>query len=97
MINGPVMTTEDPLLALHILKQALRELMRPEVLEKFVELRTHLEEDGMLDRYAYFLTQSELKDDCRYTKMAAHYFIEEHGDNVATLIRWLYENWASKV
>ena len=89
--------TTDPLLALHALKKALHNLMQPEVLEKFVELRANLEEGGMLDRYAYFLTQSEQKEDCRYTKMAAHYFVEEHGENVINLIRWLNDNWASKV
>ena len=89
--------TNDPLLALHALKKVLHHLMQPEVLEKFVELREHLEEGNMLDRYAYFLKESELKEDCRYTKMAAHYFLEEHGENVINLIRWLNDNWAGKV
>ena len=89
--------TDDPLLALHALKNALHHLMQPEVLEKFVELREHLEDGGMLDRYIYFLQKSELKEDCRYTKMAAYYFLEMNGDNVINLIRWLNDNWASKV
>lgn len=97
MIDKTSVGTQDPLLALHALKKALHHLMQPEVLEKFVELRQHLEQDGMLDRYVYFLQQSELKEDCRYTKMAAHYFLEASGDNVINLIKWLNDNWASKV
>lgn len=82
---------------LHALKSRLHQLVQPEVLSKLVELREELEKSDWLERYDYFKHHSELKEDCRYTKMAVHYFLEEHGDSVVNMIKWLNDNWAGKL
>jgi len=87
---------EDPLFVLHELKRRLEAFMCPEVLEKAADLLEHLKNDDMLDRYRYFSDHSISRSDCRYTKMAMNIFLKEEGEDVKSLIDWLYKNWAKK-
>ena len=90
------MSEDDALVVLNRLRKVLDTLIVPEVLEKMVELREELgDENGLLNRYEYLSEHAENKKDRRYTKMAKHYFLEEHGDNVVSLIKWLHINWAA--
>ena len=90
------MKEDDALIVLNRLRTVLEELLVPEVLNKMVELQEELgDKDGLLNRYDYLSEHAENKKDCRYARMAKHYFLEEHGDNVISLIKWLNDNWAA--
>jgi len=90
------MVEQDALVVLNRLRSALDTLLVPEVLEKLLELKEELgDENGMLNRYEYLSEHAEYKEDCKYTKMSKHFFLEEHGDNVILLIKWLHKNWAA--
>lgn len=87
----------DMLLVLSRLRGSLDALLKPEVLEGLVELKEVLGGDNdLLARYDWFSNNSEFGKDCRYAKMARHYFLEENGDNVIRLIKHLYDNFTSK-
>jgi hypothetical protein len=86
---------DDILKELNRLRLALKSFMTPEVLDKFASLMDNLGNDGgLVERYAFFAEHSENGPDCRYARMAKHLFVEENGDNVVEIIKWLYHNWA---
>lgn len=92
------MNDTDPLLVLNRLRVVLDVLLVPDVLDKLLSLREELgNEDGLLNRYKYLSEHAVEKENCRYTKMAKHYFLAEHGDNVILLINWLHENFTAKL
>lgn len=90
----------DILLELNHLRKILNGILKPEVLDKLVDLQEQLgadDEQCMLNRFDWFFHNSENKENCNYTRMARHLFIEESSDNVVELIKWLYENWAKEL
>lgn len=92
------MPDTDALIVLNRLRRALDTLLVPDVLDKLLSLREELgNDDGLLNRYQYLSEHAVERENCRYTKMAKHYFLEEHGDNVISLIKWLHENFAAKL
>jgi len=91
-------TSDEVMKQLAKLRTALKEFMTPEVLGKFADLLEELGSDeSYVERYEFFAEHSENKEDCRYARMAKHYFLEESGDNVINLLEWLYNNFAKKV
>ena len=89
--------SDDVLLNLNTLRLALKSFMKPEVLGKFADLVDEMGGDqGLVERYDFFSKNSENGSDCRYARMAKHYFLEERADNVAKLIVWLHNNWAKE-
>lgn len=92
------MNDTDSLLVLNRLRVVLGALLVPDVLDKLLSLKEELgDEEGLLNRYQYLSEHAVERENCRYTRMAKHYFLEEHGDNVISLINWLYENYTSKL
>jgi hypothetical protein len=85
----------DVLLEMNHLRKILDNFMRPDVLDKIVELQEELgDNNSLLERYDWFLQNSEFKEDCAYAKMSKNLFLVEHGDNMINLIKWLYNNFA---
>lgn len=86
---------KDVLVEINKLRIVLEQILVPEVLDKLVQLQEELgDESGFVNRYDWFLHNSEYKSDCAYTKMAKNLFLAEHGENVVDLIKWLYNNFA---
>jgi hypothetical protein len=91
------MEENDMMLVLERLRSSLDDFFKPETLDGFLKLREALGGDsGLVARYKWFSENSELGSNCRYAKMAKHYFLEENGENVIMLIKYLYDNFASK-
>jgi hypothetical protein len=89
------MDDSDVLLRIATLREDLKELLKPEVLNKLVDLVEDCgPENSMLERYKYFCEHAENGKDCRYAAMAKKFFLEDKADQVAKDIQWLYENWA---
>ena len=86
----------EPLLNLAVLRDNLRRMMDPKVLEQFAKFLedTGNEDTSMLQRYKWFVENSENGEDCRYAEMAKQFFITDQADNAAQAIIWLYHNWA---
>lgn len=80
---------------LNLLRKDLETFLRPEILSKLVTfLDTVGSDESMLARYVWFSENSENGEQCRYAAMAKHFFLENKARDVATQIKWLYENWA---
>lgn len=89
---------DENLVKLNKLRKALKDFMTPEVLSKFADLLEEIGKDGsLLERYVFLCDISEHGENCAMAKRARYYFLEESGENVIDLIKWLYKNWASKI
>jgi hypothetical protein len=86
---------DDILLELATLRENLKDILRPEVLNKLVDfIEACGSDNSMLERYKYFCETSEDGPDCRYAAMAKKFFLEDRAKGVAETINWLYENWS---
>lgn len=86
---------DENLVKLNKLRKALKEFMTPEVLSKFADLLEEIGKDGsLLERYVFLCDINEHGENCAMAKRARYYFLEESGDSVVELIKWLYLNWA---
>ena len=90
----------DSMIKLNKLRKGLNELLRPEVLDNFVTLLEELGGDNtscMLARHDWFVHNGKYGEACPYAKMAKTLFLEDNSDGVIETIKWLYENWISKL
>ena len=91
--------SDDALININRLRKTLEQLMKPEVLSAFADLLEEIGKGGessLPAKYEFFSKNSTEGTKCRYSKMAKHYFLEQHGDSVVELIRWLYNNFAKE-
>ena len=98
--NNYAFKDTDAMLVLNKLRKGLNELLQPEVLEKLVSLLEELGADNracMLERHEWFVENGEFGENCPYAKMAKNLFLQENSDNVIELLKWLNENWVSKL
>lgn len=90
----------DSMIVLNKLRKVLGELLQPEVLEKLVTLYEELGGDNnscMLERHEWFVANGEFGEHCAYARMAKRLFLADNSDNVIELIKWINENWVSKL
>ncbi len=87
---------DQAMLNLAVLRENLRRMMYPEVLKKFAEFleSTGNQDESMLQRYKWFVENSENGADCRYAAMAKDFFLKDQAEGAAQAIIWLYHNWA---
>jgi len=98
--NNYAFKDTDAMLVLNKLRKGLNELLQPEVLEKLVSLLEELGSDNhscMLERHEWFVKNGKFGENCAYAKMAKNLFLQENSDNVIDLIKWINENWISKL
>ena len=90
------MAANKVLLTLATFRENLVRLMRPEVLEHFAKFldSTGNGDNSMLERYKWFVENSENGSDCRYAKMASEFFLKDQAKGAAEAVVWLYHNWA---
>jgi hypothetical protein len=98
--NNYAFKDTDTMLVLNKLRKGLNEFLKPEVLDKFVTLSEELGGDNpscMLERHDWFVNNGKYGESCPYAKMAKTLFLEDNSDNVIELLKWLNENWVSKL
>ena len=91
-----MLTTDKVLVNLAHLRENLVKLMNPEVLKKFADFleATGNSDGSMLQRFKWFVENSENGADCKYAAMAKDFFLESQAEECAKAIIWLYKNWA---
>lgn len=90
----------DVMIVLNKLRKILGELLQPEVLDNMLSLYEELGGDNpsaMLERHEWFVKNGEYGEHCPYARMAKRLFLSENSDNVIKLMKWVNENWISKL
>ncbi len=84
------------LLNLATLRENLKKMMNPEVLKEFANFleSTGNDDHSMIQRYKWFIENSENGADCRYAAMAKEFFLKDQADGCAQAIIALYHSWA---
>lgn len=89
---------QDTLTKLSDLRKSLRQLIQPEILN---ELANFLEATGgntnspsLVEKYDWFVHNSENGPDCRYAAMAKNIFLNDEAEETAKSINYLYHNWS---
>lgn len=87
---------DEILLNLSQFRENLKILMKPEVLQKLAEFleETADQEHSMLEKYKWFVENSQDGLDCKYASAAKEFFLENQAEQAAKAVIWLYENWA---
>ena len=81
------MTEDNVIRQLLELRNTLKGYLQPEILKKLVEFVGATGGDhSMIERYVWFADNSENGTDCRYAKMAKHFFEEEQAKGIADAI-----------
>ena len=85
---------DDTLFKLADLRESLKSFMKPEVLESLADLLESLGGDGgsPVQQYKFWIEKNG--PDCRYASFAKQFFLDDHAENVAKYIIWLYHSWA---
>ena len=87
-------TTDRTMMNLADLRENLQHMLKPEVLDKLVDLLGEMNSDNgtLLNRYKYFVQKNGV--DCRYATMAKEFFLNDHAADCAKAINLLYHNWS---
>lgn len=82
------------MLNLASLRDNLKLLMNPKVLQGLVDLLEVLgpDDNSLLERYRFFVEKNGT--DCRYAAMSKQFFLDDHAEACAKAINWLYHNWS---
>ena len=82
------------LIRLADLRESLKSFMNPKVLSKLGDLLESLGGDrkSFVQQYKFWIKKNG--PDCRYASFAKQFFLDDHAENVAQYIIWLYRNWA---